>query len=84
MVENVAKSKKKNKKNKKLAVKGNTFQWNSMRNILYATKLDTKSKITSKVTEVKNLPNEVLEMSFFCGNLWGQPNQQSLVLVSWY
>ena len=44
-----------------------------MENILYATRLDIKSKITEKdlsktyanVTEVKNLSNEVLEMSFF-------------------
>jgi hypothetical protein len=39
--------KKKNKK-KRLVVKGNTLQWNSMGNILYATRLDIKSKITEK------------------------------------
>jgi hypothetical protein len=47
MVEKVAKSKKKNKK-KRLVVKGNTLQWNSMGNILYVTRLDTKSKIIER------------------------------------
>jgi hypothetical protein len=41
-------SKKKKNKKKRLVVKGNTLQWNSTGNILYATRLDIKSKITEK------------------------------------
>jgi len=42
--------KKKNKK-KRLVGKGNTLQWNSIGNILYAARLDIKSKITEEILE---------------------------------
>jgi len=48
MVKKVAKSKKKNKK-KRLVGKGNTLQWNSIGNILYAARQDIKSKITEEI-----------------------------------